>query len=477
MHQALLRIGPHVIAAGAGLALGLLLARNSGRVPDAPLTVATPAVALEFSAPSIHLPAPQGTAKERIALVFSLGGKQPGQARDAELYQAILALAPEDFPAAAAELPQRLAAYGRGQVGQNKAGLLIEAFMDRWLTLDAPGALRYLAASDLLARIGYAGEKSGLFANPTEVTAAAFRPLARHAPQWTHDWIAAQKPGPERDDAIRTLLDEVARRDTAQAQRFFASFAEGPNRASALQGLVAGMTEIDPRASFDLAMAEPGSNLRDQLLHSVMRGAARLGPALAQELLRRIDRADDRFPAAKLALENLRPAAGDDLLPWIQEESRQVKEFSAYWLYDEWARGVAAMVQGDGCATAAEWAATLSNDPQRVMLRRLAERWAQQNPAALREWLVRHGATLDAASASALRSPCTRDRRQHRTPKGARLRSRELARARCHRERSVAESRAFDPRGVGSGVDLRKAHAGEVRLCMQQDRERGRWPR
>lgn len=402
-----LRIGPHVIAAGLGLALGIFLTRMSVPTADALPAAPAPAFAPEPAPTPPAAPAPQGTAKERIALVFSLGGKQPGHARDAELYRAILALAPEDFPIAAADLPKHLGAYGKGQVGQNKARLVVEAFLDRWLTLDAPGALRYLTGSDLLAKIGDAGEKSGLFANPTVVVAAAFRPLARHAPQWTHDWIAAQKPGPEGDESIRTLLDEAARRDLAQARRFFASFADGPNRSSALQGLVTGMAESDPRASFDLAMAESGSQLRDQLLESVMRGAARQGPALAQELLRRIDDADDRFQAAMTVLENLRSGAGNDLLPWMQEEVSQVKKFSAHWQHENWARAVAEKVQGADRATAAEWAATLPNDPQRIFLRQITESWAKENPAALREWLAHHGATLDAASASALRASLT----------------------------------------------------------------------
>lgn len=407
MRRVLLKVGPHVIAVGAGLALGVSLARISAPPADAPPTAPAPALAPELPPTAPAVPGPQGTAKERIALVFSLAGKPPGHARDAELYRAILALAPEDFPVAAADLAKRFAAYGKGLVGQKKSALVMEAFLDRWLTLDAPGALRYLAASDLLAKLCDAGENGAPLATSSSVVDATFRPLAWHAPQWTHDWIAAQKPGPDRDWPIRTLLEEVARRDIAQARRFFAGFADGPNRADALRGLVGGMAETDPRAGFEVAMGESGSRLQSYLLDSLMPAAARQGPALAQELLRRIDNPDDRFEAAITALRNLPSGTGDDLLPWMQEEVRQRKEFSAYWMHEGWARTMAEKVPGAALAKAAEWAAALPNDPQRIFLRQIAERWAKDKPAALREWLARNGATLDAASASALRASFT----------------------------------------------------------------------
>lgn len=403
MRLELLGIGSHVIAGAAGLALGYLLAQLAAPSNDAPLTASTPAPAAASPPAPIEAPVPKATPKERIALMFSLGGKQPGHQRDAELYAAILALAPEDFAVAAADLPKRLAGYGRGLVGQNKARLLMEAFMDRWLTVDAAGALRHLATSDLLSKLGDSGAKSRLFDDPSAVVAAAFRPLARHAPQWTYDWIVAQKPGPEREEPIRTLLDEVARRDIAQARRFFASFAEEPERSSALRGLVEGLAENDPRASFELAMTEPGSQLRDRLLESVMRNAARQGPELAQELLRRVGDPNDRLEATITALANLPPGA-DGLLSWMQEELPLVKEVVAYWWHENWARLVAEKVPATARGNAAEWAATLPNDPQRIFLRQIADRWAKENPAAFRDWLAAHGATLDSASASALRA-------------------------------------------------------------------------
>jgi hypothetical protein len=109
MSPVLLRVGPHLISAGAGLVLGLSLARMSVPTADAPHAASAPALVSQPPPPPAT-PAPQGTAKERIGLVFSLGEKQPGHRRDVGLYRAILALAPEDFPVAAAELPKRLAA-------------------------------------------------------------------------------------------------------------------------------------------------------------------------------------------------------------------------------------------------------------------------------------------------------------------------------------------------------------------------------
>jgi hypothetical protein len=403
MRQALLGLGPHALAAGVGLALGWSLARISSPPEKVRPSVVASAPAPK-PAPVLAVQEATGTSRERIALVFSLGNKPQGQARDVSLYRAILALAPEDFLAAASELPTRLVGYGKGQVGRAKARSLVEAWMDRWLTLDAPGALRFLASADFFAKLGAGWDGGPIFPVKDSVQAAALRPLARRAPQWTHDWIAAQPAGPDRDEVVGALLEEVAQRDPAQARKFLASFAEGPNRLAAVRGLVAGLAEGDPRAAFDLAVTEPTEQVRQRLFDTVLRSAARQGLGVARELVQRIDDPNERATAAAAVLNNLSQSSADELLPWIQEESTHVKEWQAYWWHENWMRAVAEKVQGASSGAAAEWAATLANDPQRLLLRRIAGQWAQRDPAALRDWLARSGATLDSAAASALRA-------------------------------------------------------------------------
>ena len=354
-------------------------------------------------------------------------------------------------------------------MGQKKAALVVEAFLDRWLALNAPGALRYLGTADTLAKLCEAWGGGTFVPMSSAVVDAAFAPLARHAPQWTHDWIAAQKPGPDRDWPVRALLEEVARRDVAQARRFFTSFADGPNRNEALRGLVQGMAETDPRASFEVAMAESGSRLQNYLLESVMRAAARQGPALAQELLRRIGNPDDRFEAAMTALQSVRTETSDDLLPWIQEEVRQRKEFSAYWQHENYARMVAGQVRGAALGTAAEWAVALPNDPQRIFLRHIAERWAKENPAALREWLAR-----DTARRSTPRVHRRCERASRAMAKGDAAGSGELDRDAPPPGRCVSR-RCSISRSARAGRKTPVLPTGRSRLGISKARSRRKW--
>ena len=346
------------------------------------------------------------SSKERINAFAALCEKPAGLARDHDLFAALQKFDARDFAAAGADGLMALLAPPGKRV-RDDATALCEAWMDRWLEVDAPGALHFLESWPMLHQ---PPNMSGSLANSAfGFAGVTFKALARREPAWTFQHLAAQTAGPGRNVGIYVLLDQVAREDSAKARQYLASFSDGPNRRAALQGYVGGMAEMNVRAGFDVAMAEAAGPFREDLLMTAMRSASKRGVATVRDLLDRIDDPALRQKMATTALDGVTYRSREDPLPWIIEESQRSAVAGGHEAeYDWWRRAIAQAVQGPQVASAAEWAATLASDPGRKTLEKIGYEWAWRNPVTMRAWLAENASTLDAAAVEKLHAGIAR---------------------------------------------------------------------
>jgi hypothetical protein len=336
------------------------------------------------------------SSPQKLETLFALQAKiGKGLSADHAFYEALTALNGEDFAAAAMDFPGFLARF---TAKQKPNALIIEAWIDRWLEVDRHGALTFFTKTDFLSRLDrdpfwlINGNISlGL---DRSLEAAALKPLARAEPEWVMNYLLSHEPGPKRDPALYTLLDELTQRDADKAKSYLAQFATGPNRRAALHGYVNGLSIANARAGFEVAFAEPAGPFRNDLLASAMRNAATEGLGVTRALLDRIDDPRLRLSLADSALRGLVQSRSADFLPWIIEESARTTDQSD-WQAKMWREDVASALQGAQVSAAADWALTCENDSKRLTLGAIADRWAASDSTTFRQWLSEHATDLN----------------------------------------------------------------------------------
>ena len=384
---------PFALAALAGLGVGFATTRFGGTGPA--LLAGTPAAhSTVVAEPAAKMDRPSsspGGSKERIADVLSVGAKYRGLAEDHALFLAISKLEAPDFLAGADEMLALLMKADSPFGSRNLA--VAEAWIEKWLEVDGTAALAFLGSSTKFKEVP---PGMSLINQVNSVQGGIFSVLARRQPVWTQQYLAALKPGPQRDVGVYQLLKESAQQNAAKSREILASFSEGANRPAAVQGYVTGLAARDVRAGFDVALAEAAGPFREGLFQVVLRSAAERGVGVVRELLDRIDDPALRRDLAGHSALELSWRSGDDLLPWLMEEAQRTPAASAanrgfdYWLtYVAQALGT----RGD-VARAVDWAATLANDPEKKLLLNLLSRWDETG---LRSWLASHAELLDAS--------------------------------------------------------------------------------
>ncbi len=387
---------PLVLLAGlASFAIGFAMMRWPERTAPALASAPMPAPRVIAEPAAEKVDDSPAASKARIESVFSIANGRAGFLRDHSLYATLRKMDAADFLAAARD-PKALAErLQKGGLSDGARAVFAEVYLDRWLALDAPGALHFVGSTPFLSQLSerekWKGEEQGWSA----VQVAAFRALARHDPQWTKDYLASQPAGLTRDAGIYALLNQVARQDSAKARQFLASFSDGPNRLAAVKGYVTGLAAADQRAGFDAASAEPAGRFRENLIEVAMSEAGNRGVVFVNELLDRIDDPEQRRWMARASLDSMRRSSSDDPLPWIKEEAKRTKERPGGGWAEPWERSIAFAVQGAKCGEAAEWAATLENDPQRNIFTKIVREWQQRDADTLRTWLAERASTLD----------------------------------------------------------------------------------
>ena len=341
---------------------------------------------------------------ERIKTLLSLCGKSGGLAERHAIYAALHEFDAGDFLTAAPELPELLLRMSKNadRGFSSDPVSLAGAWMDRWLEVDGAGALRFLAQSDFLAKLDDGYEFRTAWQQwDSGAQAAAYRALASRYPDWTKDHLSALPPGVERNVAICALMGQVSRQDAAAARRLFTGFSDGPDRSAALSGLMRGLATTDLQAGFTLALAEPAGPFRDRLLESAVWERCS-DPAAVRACIEQIDDPILRHRLVNSALETAGQDSTENLLPWIIEESKRGPKMTGEEI-SLWAMCASQSAKGPHVAEAAEWAATLGQDPQRQMFSRVVSRWAREAPEKVRTWLAGNAATLDEGAVEQLR--------------------------------------------------------------------------
>ena len=166
------------------------------------------------------------TASERMETIATLYDQPATMARDHAVAAALLKLEAADFPAGA-EAMKKLFQRLQEPFG-SQAQELAEAWMDRWLEIDPPGALRFLSSSPFLAELPVSKMEGWPIAERARSAhGGIFAALARRQPEWLRQTLADVKPGPEREVGIYVLLTEAAKGDPAPSRQLLASFADG----------------------------------------------------------------------------------------------------------------------------------------------------------------------------------------------------------------------------------------------------------
>lgn len=375
---------------GAGYAVTLFGRRETAEAEKQP--AASSIIVAEPVAKKSRPASSAAGSKERIATVLAMGEKQRGLAEDHALFVAISKLTAPDFLAGGAEL---LALFKKGDSPFGSPNLaLAEAWMERWLEVDVAAALRFIGSST-----SFIENPPGmsLRSRASSVQGGIFAVLARRQPGWTQQYLAALKPGPQRDVGVFQLLKECAQQNAAKSREVLASFSEGANRPAAVQGYVTGLTATDVRAGFDVAAAEPAGPFRKELLEVVFHKAAERGIGVVRELLDCVDDAELRRDLAADSALELSWRSRDDPLPWLMEEAQRTPlPAKSKGEFDRWTSYVTqALATSGNVARAADWAATIANDPEKELLLGLLGRWDQRDDAGLRSWLASHADALN----------------------------------------------------------------------------------
>lgn len=398
------------------------IARPGFAAPETTLVAAEESAAAEPPPDSARRTAGVAT-KERMKAFAAIYEQPASFSRDHAIVSALLKLEAADFPAGANDM---LALLKSAPAFNSETGDLAEAWINRWLEVDTPGALRFLTSSSLLAELSSANKMGWPLASSVySGLGGALRALARCQPVWTRDIVADMKPGKQRETAVYAVMREVARGGVAPSSSFLASFDDPADRYAALTGYVTGLVTTDVRSGFDIACAEPLGELRDELLMLVMRGAGERGVGITSELLDRIDDPGTRVKLASNAVFSIKRARDEDILPFVEAESERILSDGAPGLNSgEWQSAVGVASRGPQAEEFADWAAKFAPDSNRMIFETIAHSWAGSDPVALQGWLSKRATTLDAAALTTLSTPIAMI--AERDPDGARLWAEQL---------------------------------------------------
>jgi hypothetical protein len=271
---------------------------------------------------------------------------------------------------------------------------LLEAVAERWLSIDAAGALRWLDGGVFLMRLT---EKTGETIDVQQFT-SLFTVLARHQPEWMMKHLEmlgdSRFPWGPRPQAIREIVLTAAKRDRAEASRWVDRFPA--DQQAAWNGLVSGISESSPMAALELALTQKHKPFFDELARISVQAAAKDGPATVQRLLDCIDDARVRRAMVWAAVQGLADYSPTNPLAWfatqIQTDPKLITAdsyFQALW-------GLARRAPME----TADLMATIDSAQRGFFLSTVLHAWSDESPDQPMAWLGKQAAGLLQNSAS-----------------------------------------------------------------------------
>ena len=349
--------------------------------------------------PSSPLAPTETSSEERIAAVLALAEKPRDEARDHALYTALQKLSAAELKEGAPGMVAVLKRLGEKHAFAVELG---EAWMERWLDVDASAALQFLTTSRIFDDLDPNGEwkdYGGILGFAFE---GVFKAVARREPEWARAYLAGLEPNARRNCGVYRLAEAIGTKDGIHGKQFLSDFMEGANRHAAVKGYVLGLAQRSPSEAFQLALAETAGPFRDLLLDKVVWEAAAQGRGSVRTLLDRVNDTDTRERLTGKAIGDLAHRTRENVFPWLKEEMTrraQTGDHDTNWHW-EWAVQETLRTQDFG--DSADFALTLAKSSQDFILQRVTSDWAQFDPTALRTWLKDHAPQMDAETVGKL---------------------------------------------------------------------------
>ncbi len=336
---------------------------------------------------------------DRVAALLAACRERDPLRRDAALFQAIERLQPDDLASLAGDPAALLSRVEKVPWAIRRH--MLEAILERWVDVDPEGALRAFGSPTWIAALGTLGA-----ADPARmVTAPLLHVLARREPQWMFAHARTFSARNARQTALRTVFEQVAGRDPAQARRWLADLSAEDDRRSAERGFTRGLAGSDPAAALAFLRTEADPEKRAALSREFVQGSAGQSPALAREAIASAGEHASSGILAKLALGDA--IRGEAPVPygWL-EETFASKTFRVGEVSEriEWEQQMAALRLRDPEGALA-WVAGLSGPARERASASFFGGWAQSDPQRALAWLADEpgvtseggGAHLDAA--------------------------------------------------------------------------------
>jgi len=279
-----------------------------------------------------------------------------------------------------------------------------DAWMDRWLELDAPGALQFLSGTLLPKGEILAGKSAETFERLTSTPfGSVFRALVRREPEWTRELLVKLPRGRQRHYFIADLLEEVTKSDAGAAAAYLEAFESGAGRRPAFTGYILGLTSVDLRSAFDEASKEPPGRVREDMLSLVFTSVGERKLGLMYELLGRLDDPAARRESMAVALQGARVEVA---VPLIIQEAEKLAS-SGEWdsKSNPWLELVGSASQTSHARALADWAVNFAPDQDRRMFAQIARNWARKDPAEFQAWLTADTTSLGGAAVAKLAEP------------------------------------------------------------------------
>ena len=345
---------------------------------------------------------PGVAAREWGEALAAFGKGSGGMAADHALAAALLRMEAGDFPASAEGVLEALAKNARPM--DLRAAALAEAWLGRWLELDAPGALRFLETSPFLTTLPTTPMQGWSLAGQIQCgLGGVFTALARKQPEWLKQYLARLQEGPTRKIGMYALLRGLAQGDVERARRVLMDLPKGKDRAAALEGFVPELARTNPMEAINLTRSELDGPQRLELMRAVFDRTGLSGLNGVKALLDQITDPKVRRNCVVFALSAVAFDGRNNLLPFVKDESaRMAAELGENADFPGWARYLPYAAKGAQARAFAEWTLEFSADKNGEMLQHIARNWASQSPEEFAAWVRERAGALDAAQVTKL---------------------------------------------------------------------------
>ena len=313
--------------------------------------------------------------EQKLDDLLALAAKPSSLTRDRALSAAISAMTAEDFRALVADPLAMSARFEK--LSRDTQKMLAEAMMDRWLEIDADGALAWLKAPRVAAETALRPDQSfGMLSS-----------LARWNPERLLELARAPAPRLDRSDAIYVAMEKLAANNPAEAQRKLATFDQEKDRRLAMQGFLSGWASVDPKATAVFARSLTDLATRKSGFLGAVYSAADKGSAAVAEIFQLLPEELRRYKWSGLsALALAQPAAARQLLGDLVSQQQL-----AAGNPDD-AKGVSHNLGTNDPVATARWIDSWNDEMLTAVgsgfRLQFVQGWAESNPAAAFEWAL-----------------------------------------------------------------------------------------